>query len=225
MRSHIKPELVKTFAPTGVHKECYNLSCYSYNVDSWQAYVRRHESISSSIDIECQNRLSQLGHALTESSMKSQSIVFTAGNGGSASTADHFTADLGQTKRRTGLSIRSICLNAHLGLNSAFSNDLSYEDALTAQLKNYASENHILVVFSASGNSKNIIRLLEFASSEGMRSWAFLGFDGGNILKMPEVDCILFQDTKRDYGVVENIHLMACHFLIDLVTESIKANK
>jgi len=194
-------------------------------VNGWEEYFRRHESLLSDANSEHATSLSQLGHNLIASSMKSNSIVFTAGNGGSASTADHFTADLGQTRKRTGFSIRSICLNSHLGLNSALSNDLSYEDALTSQLMNYESTDHILVVFSASGNSKNIIRLLEFASSVGMQTWAFLGFDGGHILKMKEIKCIHFPDRKRDYGIVENIHLMACHFLIDMITESIGVKK
>ena len=53
------------------------------------------------------------------------SIIFTAGNGGSASTAEHFSADLGQMEKRTGHAIRSVCLNSQISLNSAFANDLN----------------------------------------------------------------------------------------------------
>lgn len=191
-------------------------------MDDWKIYLGRHEFLVSSAAREQSRMLSQLGHALIASSTKSQSIIFTAGNGGSASTADHFTADLGQTKKRTGYPIRSICLNSHVGLNSALSNDLSYEDALMEQLKNFPSNENMLVVFSASGNSKNIIRLLEFASSCGIPSWAFLGFDGGHIFNMKGIKSILFPDKTQNFGLVENIHLMACHFLIDFITERIK---
>lgn len=190
-------------------------------METWKEYVSRHQSLVSNSNSENVDLLRELGHALADSAMNFNTIVFTAGNGGSASTADHFTADLSQAKKRTGRSIRSLCLNAHLPLNSAFSNDISYEEALTAQLQNYKSKDHILVVFSASGNSRNIINLLNFATSVGMQTWAFLGFDGGQIIKMKNVKSLIFPDKMRDYGLVENIHLMACHYLIDMTTESL----
>jgi D-sedoheptulose 7-phosphate isomerase len=188
---------------------------------SWQKYALMHQPVLSEEQAENSDTLTRLGNSLVESSKNDHTIVFTAGNGGSATTAEHFSADLSQTKKRTGNAIRSICLNSPLGINSALSNDLSYEEALATQLKNFNPKSNLLVVFSASGNSKNIINLLNFANSERMESWAFLGFDGGQIMKMKQVNKILFREMNRNYGLVENIHLMACHFLIDFITEAI----
>lgn len=146
-------------------------------------------------------------------------VVFTAGNGGSATTADHFSADLSLSKKRYGMPIRSICLNSHLGLNSALSNDLGYDLALENQLRNFEGDTHIVVVFSASGNSSNLIKLLNYAVLRRLQCWAFLGFCGGEIRKNNKIEHLLFTDEEKNYGLVENIHLTASHFVIDCLAK------
>ena len=161
------------------------------------------------------SKLSSLISRLAQVSQDKTSLVFTAGNGGSATTADHFAADLSLTNKRIGYPIPAICLNSHLGLNSALSNDISYEFALSEQLKNFRSGKHLLIVFSASGNSKNLLNLLNTAAKMGIESWAFLGFSGGEIARMSEVNTLTFFDKLHNYGVAENAHLLACHYVIE----------
>lgn len=186
-------------------------------ISPWNNYLSINSSIASMNCQQIGDLLDELSAKLIATSLSSKSIIFTAGNGGSATTADHFAADLSLTKRRIGKRIRSICLNSHIGLNTALSNDIAYKDALSMQLDNFLDSSHILVVFSASGNSPNIVNLLNAAVSSGVECWAFLGFDGGLISHMQGIRCIIFPDISRDYGVAENVHLMACHYVISQI--------
>jgi len=182
---------------------------------AWEQYLKANNSVISESQIS-QKLFALISKLVTIANEKS-SLVFTAGNGGSATTADHFAADLALTNKRVGHQIPAICLNSHLGLNSALSNDLNYEDSLSEHLKNFKSGGHTLVVFSASGNSQNLINLLNTASSMGMESWALLGFDGGKIAKMPQTHSLVFFDKFKNYGIAENSHLLASHFIIEQV--------
>jgi D-sedoheptulose 7-phosphate isomerase len=187
---------------------------------SLSEYLQIHKDIIGINRYE--NSISELIESILNLSKNQNSIVFTAGNGGSASTAEHFSADLGQMEKRTNNSIRSICLNSQVALSSAFSNDISYESALVQQLSSYKNCNYIFVAFSASGNSENILKAIEFSLSLGKEVFCFVGFDGGNVLKMDKVKSIHFVDNSNDYGIAENLHLLATHFIIDRLVEKFK---
>jgi len=166
--------------------------------------------------------LDKLVSEIVKIATKQNSVIFTAGNGGSATTADHFAADLALTKKRVGTRVRSVCLNSHLALNSALANDLGYENSLAEQLENFTSDENILVIFSASGNSQNLLKLLAAATTLGVKSWAFLGFDGGKISKLEAVNTLTFPDELKNYGIAENLHLMAAHYVVEQVNETLK---
>ena len=147
------------------------------------------------------------------------SVVFTAGNGGSASTAEHFSADLGQMENRTGHEVRSVCLNSQMALNSALANDLNYENAITTQLSSFKNFNYILVIFSASGNSKNILNAIKFSLERNKKVYCFVGFDGGEIANIEKANLVHFPDVNKNYGLVENLHLTAAHYIVDRLIE------
>jgi D-sedoheptulose 7-phosphate isomerase len=152
------------------------------------------------------------------------SIIFTAGNGGSASTAEHFSADLGQMEKRTGHAIRSICLNSQIALSSAFANDLNFQSVMSQQLSSYKDSNFIFVAFSASGNSENILKAIEITLAYGKEAFCFVGFDGGKVIKNNKIKTIHFVDTRNDYGVAENLHLLASHYIVDRLIEKFTEN-
>lgn len=184
-------------------------------MSTWDDYIALNSRIICTPGID--EMLSTLILRIIQIGKDRSSLIFTAGNGGSATTADHFAADLSLTNRRTGYPIPAICLNSHLGLNSALSNDMNYDFALSEQLKNFANGNHLLIIFSASGNSRNLVNLLTLATSMGIESWAFLGFDGGEISRISAANSLLFPDNMNNYGIAENAHLLACHFIIEQV--------
>jgi D-sedoheptulose 7-phosphate isomerase len=183
-------------------------------VDLWGNYLSRQSELALAGE-KNENLLRELCDDILKASNSESSLILTAGNGGSATTADHFAADLSLSRKRGGVTLSAICLNSHLGLNTALSNDVSYEDALAVHLENYINVAALLIVFSASGNSKNILKLLQIAVQNEIPSWALLGFDGGLVASIPDVKKLIFPDKTRNYGLTENIHLSATHFIVD----------
>ena len=78
--------------------------------------------------------------------------VFVCGNGGSAATAEHFTNDL------FSKGVRAICLNSNIAIITMIANDYGYEYIFSKQLEIYAKIDDLLIVFSWSGLSKNIVK-------------------------------------------------------------------
>ena len=91
--------------------------------------------------------------------IKNKKQIFSCGNGGSASTAEHLTCDFTKgANTNTNLNIKSFSLNSNTSLITAIANDISYDDIFSYQLSKYGNQNDILLLFSVSGSSKNIIK-------------------------------------------------------------------
>ena len=109
--------------------------------------------------------------------------VFVCGNGGSASTAEHFTNDL------FSKGVRAICLNSNVSIMTMIANDYGYEYVFSSQLAVYAQVDDLLVVFSYSGTSKNITRT------------KLLGLE----------TITIFGGKDESYQAAENRHLVMAH--------------
>ena len=79
--------------------------------------------------------------------------VFVCGNGGSATTAEHFTNDL------FSKNVKAICLNSNVSIMTMIANDFGYNHVFSKQLEIYAGLNDVVVIFSVSGISPNIIAI------------------------------------------------------------------
>ena len=191
-------------------------------MQSFPEYISSQNIIAS--NLKSTDSIDKLVESIFESSTNPNSIVFTIGNGGSASTAEHFSADLSQMEKRTGHAIRSFCLNSQIALSSAFANDYDYTSVLAKQLSSFANSNFILVAFSASGRSKNILEAIKFSLDAKKEVHCLIGFDGGEIINIKNANVIYFPDPKQDYGIVENLHLTASHYIVDRLVEKFNGN-
>lgn len=144
----------------------------------------------------------------------SGATVFVAGNGGSAATATHWVNDLAKATRRSGRTpFRVIGLTDSISWLTALANDEGYDRVFAGQLENLAREGDVLAVISASGNSPNLVRAVEFARAHGVVTVGLLGFDGG-VLKEQVDEMLWVMTPKGAYGLVESMHSVAC----DIVT-------
>ena len=184
---------------------------------SFSEYIASQNAIAGSINDT--TSLENLVDSIWNLAKDPNSIVFTIGNGGSASTAEHFSADLGQMGVRTGQTVRSFCLNSQIALSSAFANDHDYSSVIARQLSSFKNSNFILIAFSASGSSKNVLEAIKFSLEIKKEVHCFIGFDGGKILNTKKANVIYFPDARKDYGIVENLHLTTSHYVIDRLVE------
>jgi D-sedoheptulose 7-phosphate isomerase len=144
--------------------------------------------------------------------------IFVMGNGGSGSTASHFVSDLLKTalvENKNRFSAISLVDNVPVLL--AWSNDSSYDDIFVEQLKNHLSENDIVIGFSGSGNSNNILNAFNYGKTSGALCIGITGMGGGNIKNICDISLIV---PSNDMLTIESMHLMICHCLISLIRDT-----
>lgn len=149
--------------------------------------------------------------------------IWIMGNGGSASTAEHFETDLAYIKKGILLpKIRATALTSNSALISAIGNDIGFDEIFAQQLNRKAYKGDVCVLISASGNSLNLIRAVEVSKKLGLETVAFLGFDGGKIINL--ADCsILIHTEIGNYGPVEDVHLAICHSIASRISSILES--
>jgi D-sedoheptulose 7-phosphate isomerase len=141
--------------------------------------------------------------------------IFVFGNGGSGSTASHFVSDLLKTAIvKKEKRFKAMSLTDNIPVILAWSNDVSYDDIFIEQLKNHFSKGDILIGFSGSGNSKNIIKSLKFGKENNAYCIGFTGKSGGKMNKFCDI-CL--KVPSQDMLTIESQHIMICHCIISII--------
>jgi len=166
----------------------------------------------------CLNKILNNQHVLNDiisiliKTRNSGNKILTFGNGGSSSTASHFVSDLLKTTiTKDEKRFSAISLVDNFAVNSAWANDVKFDDIFVEQLKNFLNENDLVVAFSGSGNSSNVIKALEFAKKNGAITIGFTGMSGG---MLPKICDYCYVVPSNDMLTIESFHLMLCHGII-----------
>ena len=150
--------------------------------------------------------------------------VFACGNGGNAANCSHFVTDFGKNASEAmrkehggaGRKFRVMTLNDNLPWITAIGNDYAYEDVYWRQLENYARPGDVLITSSVSGNSPNLVKVLEWAKAHDMRTIALVGAKRGRCAELAN-QVIVVGDTH--YGRVEDVQMhilhMACYAFVE----------
>lgn len=147
--------------------------------------------------------------------IKNNNIIYSCGNGGSSSLADHLTCDfIKQTSNKTNLKLKSISLASNFSLISAISNDISFDKIFSFQVDKLCKRNDLLICFSVSGNSKNLINAVKVAEKKGIKTISFTGFNGGKLSKITNYN---INFPMANYGIVEDCHVTMMHFLSQFI--------
>ena len=149
--------------------------------------------------------------------------VLIMGNGGSATTASHFARDLRIGAAVEGKPrIQATSLTDNPALITAIANDKGYSYIFEEQLIGQINEGNVVIGISASGNSSNILRAVEFARGEGAITIGVTGFGGGKLKELAH-KCVIL--SSKDYRQVEDAHLCLAHIISYLVKEKITNGK
>jgi D-sedoheptulose 7-phosphate isomerase len=171
-------------------------------------YSRRLQDVLESADW---SGVHQLAQAMLESWQQGRR-VFLCGNGGSAGNAIHLANDfLYGIAKTTGGGLRVMALSANSAVMTCLANDVGYDHIFSEQLAVQAQKGDLLIVLSGSGNSGNIVRVLEQASVMGVRSFAILGFSGGKSKQLADVAIHFPVD---DMQIAEDLQLIVGHMVM-----------
>ena len=152
--------------------------------------------------------IAQFADLLLES-RENKTTTFFLGNGGSASTATHFVNDVSFGSRQFAKPFRAISLCDNQAVITAIANDDGYENIFLQQLQTLASPGDTIVCISASGNSKNLIKAIEYATENNIYIVGLTAFDGGYLKE--NCDLNIHVPTKvGEYGPAEDLHMVIC---------------
>jgi D-sedoheptulose 7-phosphate isomerase len=143
--------------------------------------------------------------------------VFICGNGGSAANAMHLSNDFhyGIGKGRLpGLRVQA--LTANTSIMTCLANDEGYDAIFSRQLLVEGSAGDILIVFSGSGNSPNILKALEQAKSQNIKTFAILGYSGGKAKALADVPIHFAVD---DMQISEDTQMIVGHMIMQWLYE------
>ena len=155
------------------------------------------------------SNLLKLKELIIKIKKKNKKIIF-AGNGGSAATASHASVDFTKNAK-----IKSINFN-EADLITCFSNDYGYENWLKEAVNFYAEKGDLLVVFSCSGKSKNLINAARYAKKNQINLVTFTGLNRNNPLKKLNSSGLNIFVNSKSYNQIEIIHHLLVLLTIDL---------
>jgi D-sedoheptulose 7-phosphate isomerase len=184
-------------------------------------YFNTLKKITNNIDVK---KFSLIINFLIKK-IKNKNNIFVAGNGGSASVANHMLCDFNK-----GVKISSkgkivpkiISLSNSIEIITAISNDISYNKIFSFQLDNYYKKGDCLICFSSSGQSKNIIDVINYASKKKIKTVLFQGF--GKLNKKIRPDYYVNLNYKN-YGITEDIFQSLMHIVSQNIRYTYKNNK
>ena len=151
--------------------------------------------------------------------------VYTMGNGGSASTAQHFACDLAKYVIPPGhrpFDVR--CLTDNMPLYTAWANDAEREEVFANQMRGLLTAEDVVLAISVhggSGFSADLVHAIRFAREVGARTIGLVGFDGGVLHR--ECECSILVPVNST-PQTEAMHLVIEHLLMHLLKEDLAAS-
>ena len=188
------------------------LEKYFQTSTSSSEYVRNYLSYLSELVLKLdRDEIVKVINLLLDA-RQSGKMIFFIGNGGSAATASHFANDLAIGTRSNSNPFRVMSLTDNNAVITAIANDYGYENVFVKQLEALYSKGDLLVAISASGNSPNLLKAVNFVKKRNGLTIGLTGFDGGKLKKI--VDYVIHVPTdKGEYGPVEDIHMIFDHII------------
>jgi D-sedoheptulose 7-phosphate isomerase len=177
--------------------------------------LKHHSSVLKLID---ESNVANSANIILDAINKGKKI-FWCGNGGSASQANHLSAELvGGMYQKKIKPFKSICLNVDTAFITAWSNDDSFENIFVRQLEALSEAGDILIGLSTSGNSSNVVKAAQFAHLNKMKVISLTGNDGGKLDKNSDVNInIPTKNTQR----IQEMHILIGHILCDIIELSL----
>lgn len=171
-------------------------------------YLKRLEEVIRRIDTERMDKAVSLIYEAWQSNH--QIIVF--GNGGSALTAQHYVTDWNKSiYHAVQKPFLGRCLVENIGLITAYSNDISFNDIFIEQLRPLLKPMDLVIGISGSGNSENVLRAIRYANENEGITLGICGYDGGKLKNLAQH---YFCSNVNDTQLSEDIHLSFGHIVM-----------
>lgn len=171
-------------------------------------YLAAHGQLARQLDV----RAFEAGVEAVRAAFEAGRQIITCGNGGSAYAASHYITDWNKlVNLATGRKFRGISLCDNLGLLTAFANDVAFDEVFVGQLRAILEPGDLVIAVSGSGNSRNVVKAVEYANAAGADTLAVVGYDGGTLKQIAARSVWV---PSFDMQLCEDVHLMFGHMVV-----------
>ena len=146
--------------------------------------------------------------------LNNKKTIFFAGNGGSAADCEHLAGELVGRYKKNRKPYNAISLTTDTSVITCIANDFGYEKIFERQLEGLGQKGDLLIVFSTSGKSKNIVNLLKKSKKMRIKSIALLGKTGGRSKRISDYSYVVPSSSTAN---IQEIHHLIGHIFCSLV--------
>ena len=151
---------------------------------------------------------------LIDQCLRGGNKLLVCGNGGSATDSSHFVTELVVRFAKDRRALPAICLSSDIGILTATGNDYGFNEIFARQVAAFGISGDLLICFTTSGKSTNLLRALEEAKARKLKTIAFLGRGGGSMLGVADVDLLIKSDSTAR---VQEAHKLLMHVLCEII--------
>jgi len=145
---------------------------------------------------------------------KNGNKVYFCGNGGSFADAQHLSAELSGRFYFDREPLEVVLLASNVSYLTAVGNDYSYSDIFSREIKSSIKKGDVLICFSTSGKSKNVIKAIEVATNKGAIVVSFIGNDGGEMKDISDINLII---PSNNTARIQECHTLLGHTILEIV--------
>ncbi len=178
--------------------------------------IQEHKELIEIIQDQLQSQIAIAGELILKT-IKDGNKILLCGNGGSASDAQHISAEFTGRflKERRGLP--AIALTTDTSALTAIGNDYGFDRVFERQVEALANEGDLLIGISTSGNSTNVLKALDKANTLGCLTIGLSGRDGGEMSELCDINIVVPSTTTAR---IQEMHILIGHILCAIVDES-----
>lgn len=152
--------------------------------------------------------------ALVVAALRAGGTIYTCGNGGSATDAAHLSEELVGRYRANRRPLPAVCLNADSAALTCIANDFGYDQVFARPIAALGRPGDVLVCFSTSGNSPNLVAALAAARAKGVVTLALLGGGGGAARALADHALVV---PSPNGARVQEAHTLLLHAICEAV--------
>ena len=186
--------------------------------------IRAHFTASAQLKLAAVDTLApQIARAaaLMTECLLADGKILACGNGGSASDAQHFSAEMVGRFERERPELPAISLSTDTSILTAIANDYDFAQVFAKQVRALGGAGDVLLAISTSGNSASVVGAVDAAHERGMHVVGLTGKGGGKVGELLTADdvhvCVPHSVTAR----IQEVHILAIHCMCDAIDASL----
>ena len=185
------------------------------------AQLEDSASVKRKMMVSCVDSIVSAAELMIET-IKSGAKILLCGNGGSAADSQHLAAELVSKLKLERSAIPAIALTTNTSTLTAIANDYDFSQIFVRQLEAFGRKNDLLIGISTSGNSEDVLKTVDYAHKNGLRTIVMTGGNGGDLAGKADVDIIV---PSEDVQRIQEAHITVGHILCDILEQSIFVNR